>query len=207
MQHKRKQTSKKKEKDAGKIHTCNPYLLRSRRKPPQRRSLRSLRKASVRPAAVEKLHTIAATVYGKLDMLFQNHSYKPGDLPKKLDSIFEEQIKMLQVAIAEGRNKCENHCGINHYDAISCESCNATKPTCFGYNCDSSEKWKDALNELYDYVKSLNKEPEVWASALRQVPTFSHCTAERYRRYSVTKLAQNDGFEGNGRGCLSLRTT
>ncbi|XP_070602886.1 izumo sperm-egg fusion protein 4 isoform X1 [Erythrolamprus reginae] len=137
---------------------------------------------------VEKLHTIAATVYGKLDMLFQNHSYKPGDLPKKLDSIFEEQIKMLQVAIAEGRNKCENHCGINHYDAISCESCNATKPTCFGYNCDSSEKWKDALNELYDYVKSLNKEPEVWASALRQVPTFSHCTAESPDTLNFTSI-------------------
>uniref|UniRef100_A0A670XS90 Uncharacterized protein n=1 Tax=Pseudonaja textilis TaxID=8673 RepID=A0A670XS90_PSETE len=43
----------------------------------------------------------AITVYGKLDMLFKNHTYKPGDLPKKLDSIFEEQIQMLQDAIID----------------------------------------------------------------------------------------------------------
>ncbi|XP_034293635.1 izumo sperm-egg fusion protein 4 isoform X1 [Pantherophis guttatus] len=137
---------------------------------------------------VEKLHTIATTVYGKLDMLFKNHTYKPGDLPKKLDSIFEEQIKMLQDAIVESRIKCENHCGLNHYEAISCQTCNATKPTCFGYNCSSSDKWKDALNELYDYVKGLNKEPEVWASALRQVPTFSHCTAESPDTLNFTSI-------------------
>ncbi|XP_032070138.1 izumo sperm-egg fusion protein 4-like [Thamnophis elegans] len=101
---------------------------------------------------VEKLHTIATTVYGKLDMLFKNHTYKPGDLPQKLDSVFEEQIRMLQDAIVESRIKCENHCGVNHYEAISCETCNVTKPTCFGYNCESSEKWKEALNELYNYL-------------------------------------------------------
>ncbi|XP_034293636.1 izumo sperm-egg fusion protein 4 isoform X2 [Pantherophis guttatus] len=110
------------------------------------------------------------------------------DLPKKLDSIFEEQIKMLQDAIVESRIKCENHCGLNHYEAISCQTCNATKPTCFGYNCSSSDKWKDALNELYDYVKGLNKEPEVWASALRQVPTFSHCTAESPDTLNFTSI-------------------
>ncbi|KAG8126877.1 hypothetical protein E2320_022139 [Naja naja] len=49
----------------------------------------------------KKLHIIATMVYGKLDMLFKNHTYKPGDLPKKLDSIFEKQIQMLQDAIVE----------------------------------------------------------------------------------------------------------
>ncbi|XP_015665513.2 izumo sperm-egg fusion protein 4 [Protobothrops mucrosquamatus] len=136
----------------------------------------------------EKLHTIATTVYGKLDMLFKNHTYKPGDLPKNLDSIFEEQIKMLQDAIIESRIKCENHCGINHYEAISCETCNATKPTCFGYSCESSKKWKDALNDLCEYVENLNTEPGEWATALRQVPAFSHCTAKSPETLNFTSI-------------------
>ncbi|KAH0625926.1 hypothetical protein JD844_034298 [Phrynosoma platyrhinos] len=126
---------------------------------------------------MEELQKIATKVYGKLDTLFKGKTYKPGVLPEILRSIFEEQIKMLRNAIIESRVKCERHCGINQYDAISCETCNKTKPTCFGYNCESSEAWEAALKGIYKYLSGLSSEPQKWAVGLKQLPGFSHCTS------------------------------
>ncbi|XP_063003163.1 izumo sperm-egg fusion protein 4 [Elgaria multicarinata webbii] len=124
-----------------------------------------------------KLELIASTVYGKLDTLFKGNTYKPGVLPEIMRSIFEEQVKMLRNAIIESRVKCERHCGINRYEAISCVTCLQTKPTCFGYNCESSEDWEDALKGLYEYINNLSSDPSEWALALKQLPGFSHCTS------------------------------
>ncbi|KAJ6655171.1 hypothetical protein lerEdw1_005649 [Lerista edwardsae] len=104
---------------------------------------------------LENLQVIAAKVYEKLELLFKGKTYKPGVLPEILRSIFQEQVIMLRDAIIESRVKCERHCGINHYEAVSCVTCISSKPTCFGYNCESSEDWEKALKGLYQYIKTL----------------------------------------------------
>ncbi|XP_066491687.1 izumo sperm-egg fusion protein 4 [Tiliqua scincoides] len=123
---------------------------------------------------LENLQVIAAKVYEKLEVLFKGKTYKPGVLPEILRSIFQEQVIMLRDAIIESRVKCERHCGINHYEAVSCVTCISSKPTCFGYNCESSEEWEDALKGLYAYIKKLQTAPgEDWSALLKQIPGFS----------------------------------
>ncbi|CAI5798823.1 IZUMO family member 4 [Podarcis lilfordi] len=137
---------------------------------------------------MEKLQAIATVVYGKLDTLFKGNTYKPGGLPEILRSIFEEQVKLLRNAIIESRVKCERHCGIKQYEAVSCVTCNATKPACFGYNCESSEDWEDALKGLYEYIYSLTTNPGEWSMALKQLPGFSHCTSTRPENLNFTSI-------------------
>ncbi|XP_015268646.1 PREDICTED: izumo sperm-egg fusion protein 4 [Gekko japonicus] len=124
----------------------------------------------------EKLREIAVKIYAKLDTVFRGKTYKPGVLPETLRSIFQEQVSMLRDAIIESRVKCERHCGINWYEAISCETCNVTKPSCFGYNCESSKEWKGALQGLYAYITNLKTTPGELVEALKQLPVFSNCT-------------------------------
>ncbi|XP_063150223.1 izumo sperm-egg fusion protein 4 [Candoia aspera] len=150
-----------------------------------------------------ELQVIATTVYGKLDTLFRDNTYKPGVLPEILSSIFEEQVKMLRNAIIESRVKCERHCGINQYEAISCETCNVTKPTCFGYNCESSEEWEDALKGLYEYMKNLSTDPGEWAMALKQVPAFSHCTSTSPETLNFTSIG--DTLSKNWLNLMALK--
>ncbi|XP_061457569.1 izumo sperm-egg fusion protein 4 [Rhineura floridana] len=135
-----------------------------------------------------KLQMIATTVYGKLDTLFKGNTYKPGVLPVILSSIFEEQVKLLRNAIIESRVKCERHCGIKQYEAISCETCSPTKPTCFGYNCESSEEWEDALKGLYEHINNLSTQPGEWSMALKQIPGFSHCTSTSLDNLNFTSI-------------------
>ncbi|KAL8177626.1 UNVERIFIED_CONTAM: hypothetical protein K2H54_014819 [Gekko kuhli] len=151
----------------------------------------------------EKLREIAVKIYAKLDTVFRGKTYKPvgnsreierpqsssseslGVLPETLRSIFQEQVSMLRDAIIESRVKCERHCvlshliyaaGINWYEAVSCETCNVTKPSCFGYNCESSKEWKGALQGLYAYMTNLKTTPGEMVEALKQLPVFSNCT-------------------------------
>nr|XP_034973765.1 izumo sperm-egg fusion protein 4 isoform X2 [Zootoca vivipara] len=145
-------------------------------------------RASPHNSAMEKLQAIATVVYGKLDTLFKGNTYKPGVLPEILRSIFEEQVKLLRNAIIESRVKCERHCGIKRYEAVSCVTCNVTKPACFGYNCESSEDWEDALKGLYEYIYSLTTNPGEWSMALKQLPGFSHCTSTRPENLNFTSI-------------------
>ncbi|XP_067318493.1 izumo sperm-egg fusion protein 4-like [Anolis sagrei] len=137
-----------------------------------------------------ELQMIATKVYAKLDTLFQGKLYKPGALPEVLHSIFEEQVRMLRNAILESRVKCERHCGINQYKAINCETCNQTKPTCFGYNCESSEAWETALKGLYKYINDLGSQPQKWAVGLKQLPGFSHCTSTSPDNLNFTSIGK-----------------
>ncbi|XP_054835638.1 izumo sperm-egg fusion protein 4 [Eublepharis macularius] len=120
-------------------------------------TLREMRLEVPAEITFEELRKIAAKIYGKLDNLFEVKMYKPGVLPETLRSIFQEQVSMLRDSIIESRVKCERHCGINWYEAISCETCNLTKPSCFGYNCESSKEWEGALKSLYSYITDLQK--------------------------------------------------
>ncbi|XP_038624125.1 izumo sperm-egg fusion protein 4 isoform X4 [Tachyglossus aculeatus] len=77
--------------------------------------------------------------------------------PKVLRSIFQEQIKMLRVAIIESKLACEHHCGIYTYDTITCQTCNSSQSACFGYNCESSDEWEKAVKGLFNEIPfSLN---------------------------------------------------
>uniref|UniRef100_A0A6I8P0E4 IZUMO family member 4 n=1 Tax=Ornithorhynchus anatinus TaxID=9258 RepID=A0A6I8P0E4_ORNAN len=106
---------------------------------------------------LSKLHHIAADVYKKLDKLYERKMYHPGFFPKVLRSIFQEQIKMLRVAIIESKLACEHHCGIYTYDTIACQTCNSSQSACFGYNCESSDEWEKAVKGLFNEIPfSLN---------------------------------------------------
>ncbi|XP_038624123.1 izumo sperm-egg fusion protein 4 isoform X2 [Tachyglossus aculeatus] len=97
---------------------------------------------------LNKLHHIAAEVYKKLDKLYERKMYHPGFFPKVLRSIFQEQIKMLRVAIIER---------IYTYDTITCQTCNSSQSACFGYNCESSDEWEKAVKGLFNEIPfSLN---------------------------------------------------
>nr|XP_020636449.1 izumo sperm-egg fusion protein 4 isoform X2 [Pogona vitticeps] len=137
---------------------------------------------------MDKLQEIATQVYAKLDLLFKGHTYKSGLLPEILQSIFEEQVKMLRNGIIESKVKCERHCGINEYEAISCETCNKTKPICFGYNCESSEKWEEALKGLYKHINNLRTQPDKWERGLKQLPGFSHCASKSPENLNFTNI-------------------
>nr|XP_056723673.1 izumo sperm-egg fusion protein 4 [Euleptes europaea] len=125
----------------------------------------------------EDLRNIAVKIYAKLNIVFEGKRYKPGVLPETLRSIFQEQVSMLRDAIIESRVKCERHCGINWYEAISCETCNVTKPSCFGYNCESSKEWEGAMKGLYAHINKLQTKPTEVAEALKEISIFSNCTA------------------------------
>uniref|UniRef100_A0A8D0B6F5 Izumo sperm-egg fusion protein 4 n=1 Tax=Salvator merianae TaxID=96440 RepID=A0A8D0B6F5_SALMN len=78
-----------------------------------------------------KLQKIASIVYEKLDTLFKGNTYKPG------------KYGPTYIHNKEGLFGAENpvhrlffFLGINQYEAISCQTCNVTKLTCFGYNCE-----------------------------------------------------------------------
>ncbi|XP_053159619.1 izumo sperm-egg fusion protein 4 [Hemicordylus capensis] len=138
---------------------------------------------------MENLTTIASKVYEKLEVLFKGKTYKQGVLPDLLHSIFQEQVSMLRNAIIESRVKCQWHCGISQYDAVSCVTCTSVKPTCFGYNCESSEQWESALKGLYAYIKKLHKEPgKEWSAMLKQIPGFSHCTSKSVDNLNFTSI-------------------
>ncbi|TFK02128.1 tRNA-dihydrouridine synthase 3-like protein [Platysternon megacephalum] len=74
-------------------------------------TVRGLRLSIPAEIPLDKLHEIAAKVYEKLDILLSGKTYQPGILPQLLQSIFQNQIQLLQRAIIESRLECERHCG------------------------------------------------------------------------------------------------
>ncbi|XP_006037230.1 izumo sperm-egg fusion protein 4 [Alligator sinensis] len=123
------------------------------------------------------LHHIAVRVYERLDKLLQNKRHSKAVLLKDLRSIFREQVQMLRKAIIESRMKCERHCGIAQYDTVSCTTCDFSSTPCFGYNCESSEEWEEALKGLFAYIKNIPTKSEDWAVTLRRIPGFHNCSS------------------------------
>uniref|UniRef100_A0A8D0H795 IZUMO family member 4 n=1 Tax=Sphenodon punctatus TaxID=8508 RepID=A0A8D0H795_SPHPU len=153
-----------------------------------RRTLRELRLTVAPEIPLENLQEIAAKVFKKLEIVFSGKTYRPGVLPQILYSIFKEQVKMLQAAIIEGRLECERHCGIHKYEAISCSTCTFSKPTCFGYNCESSEEWEAALKGLFDYINNLPKQPKQQNLDLKMIPDFHKCTSTSPEMLNFTSI-------------------
>ncbi|XP_074834729.1 izumo sperm-egg fusion protein 4 [Carettochelys insculpta] len=154
-------------------------------------TVRGLRLSVPAEIPPDKLHEIAATVYKKLDALLSKRTYPPGVLPQVLHAVFQNQIQILQRAIIESRLECERHCGIFHYEAVSCMNCNFSRPTCFGYNCESSAEWEAALKGLFDYINKMYQQSARWIDALRRIPGFHNCTSPspamlNYRRINAT---------------------
>ncbi|XP_039371272.1 izumo sperm-egg fusion protein 4 [Mauremys reevesii] len=140
-------------------------------------TVRGLRLSIPAEIPLDKLHEIAAKVYEKLDILLNGKTYQPGILPQRLQAVFQNQLQLLQRAIIESRLECERHCGIFRYDAVSCMNCNVSRPACFGYNCESSEEWEEALKGLFDYINQIYQQSARWLVALRRIPGFLNCTS------------------------------
>ncbi|CAM5176899.1 unnamed protein product [Eretmochelys imbricata] len=140
-------------------------------------TVRGLRLSIPAEIPLDKMHEIAAKVYEKLDIMLSGKTYQPGVLPQLLQSVFQNQIQTLQRAIIESRLECERHCGIFRYDAVSCLTCNFSRPACFGYNCESSEEWEAALKGLFDYINKIDQQSARWIVALRRIPGFHNCTS------------------------------
>ncbi|KYO36007.1 izumo sperm-egg fusion protein 4 isoform A [Alligator mississippiensis] len=92
------------------------------------------------------LHHIAVRVYERLDKLLQSKRHSKAVLLKDLRSIFREQVQMLRKAIVER---------IAQYDTVSCTTCDFSSTPCFGYNCESSEEWEEALKGLFAYIPAM----------------------------------------------------
>nr|XP_012291268.1 izumo sperm-egg fusion protein 4 isoform X1 [Aotus nancymaae] len=101
----------------------------------------------------EKLDQVARAVYQRMDRLYQGKMYFPGYFPNELRNIFREQVHLLQNAIIKSHIDCQHHCGIFQYETISCSNCTDSHVVCFGYNCESSEQWKAAVQGLLNYIK------------------------------------------------------
>ncbi|XP_008046291.2 izumo sperm-egg fusion protein 4 [Carlito syrichta] len=105
----------------------------------------------------EKLEQVARVVYKRMDHLYQGKMYSPGYFPNELRAIFQEQVRLIQNAIIEGRINCQHHCGIFQYETISCGNCTDSLVVCFGYNCGSSVQWELAVEELLNYINDWHK--------------------------------------------------
>ncbi|XP_032108261.1 izumo sperm-egg fusion protein 4 isoform X6 [Sapajus apella] len=108
----------------------------------------------------EKLDQVARAVYQRMDQLYQGKMYFPGYFPNELRNIFREQVQLLQNAIIESRIDCQRHCGIFQYETISCSNCTDSHVICFGYNCESSEQWKSAVQGLLNYINNWHKDAQ-----------------------------------------------
>ncbi|XP_010337548.1 izumo sperm-egg fusion protein 4 isoform X1 [Saimiri boliviensis] len=116
----------------------------------------------------EKLDQVARAVYQRMDQLYQGKMYFPGYFPNELRNIFREQVQLLQNAIIESRIDCQRHCGIFQYETISCSNCTNSHVVCFGYNCESSEQWKSAVQGLLNYINNWHKQD----TSMRATPAF-----------------------------------
>ncbi|XP_006897987.1 PREDICTED: izumo sperm-egg fusion protein 4 [Elephantulus edwardii] len=106
----------------------------------------------------EKLSEVASAVYQRLDQLYQGRMYFPGYFPNELRSIFRDQVHLIQNAIIQSRIDCQQHCGIFRYDTISCTNCTDSHVLCFGYNCESSTQWQQAVQGLLSYISAWHKQ-------------------------------------------------
>ncbi|XP_017369995.1 izumo sperm-egg fusion protein 4 isoform X5 [Cebus imitator] len=129
----------------------------------------------------EKLDQVARAVYQRMDQLYQGKMYFPGYFPNELRNIFREQVQLLQNAIIESRIDCQRHCGIFQYETISCSNCTDSHVICFGYNCESSEQWKSAVQGLLNYINNWHKQDmsmrprsssSSWLGTHRATPAF-----------------------------------
>ncbi|XP_075391474.1 izumo sperm-egg fusion protein 4 [Tenrec ecaudatus] len=110
-----------------------------------------------RSPAQEKLEEVASTVYRRMDQLYQGRMYFPGYFPNELRAIFRDQVHLIQNAIIESRIDCQRHCGIFRYETISCNNCTNSHVVCFGYNCESSAQWEQAVQGLLGYISTWHK--------------------------------------------------